>query len=117
MSCRVLIVDDNEDAADMLALLLQTLGYTTAVAYHGLAALDQLDFFQPKVILLDINMPVLNGYDTALAIRARPDGQTFHIIALSAYDDPTSIARMVEVGCTARLTKPASTEKLLALFP
>lgn len=117
MSCRVLIVDDNEDAADILALLLQTSGYVTAVAYHGRSALAQLDFFQPKVILLDMNMPVLNGYDTACAIRARSDGGSFHIIALTAYDDPESVARMVEVGCNARLTKPASTEMLLALFP
>jgi two-component system CheB/CheR fusion protein len=110
-------VDDNKDAADVLGLLLQTLGYTTAVAYNGRAALDQLDFFQPRVILLDMNMPILNGYDTASAIRARPDSWKFYIIALSAYSDPTSIARMTEVGCNARLTKPASTESLLALFP
>lgn len=117
MSCRVLIVDDNKDAADMLDLLLQTFGYTTAVAYHGQAALDQLDVFHPRVILLDMSISVLSGYETASAIRARPDGQTFHIIALSAHDDPTSIARMVEVGCAARLTKPASIKKLLAFFP
>jgi CheY-like chemotaxis protein len=110
-------VDDNTDAADMLALLLQTLGYLTEVAYHGRSALDKLDSFEPNVILLDMNMPILNGYDTALAIRARPDGASFHIIALTAYDDPVAIARMVEVGCNARLTKPASTDSLLALFP
>ncbi|MYM80770.1 response regulator [Duganella sp. FT50W] len=113
----MLIVDDNEDAADMLALLLRTLGYITAVAYNGVAALAELDSFQPNVILLDMNMPVLNGYDTALAVRARPDGKSFHIIALTAYDDPAAIERMVKAGCDARITKPAPTEKLLALFP
>lgn len=117
MSCRVLVVDDNEDAADILALLLQTLGYTTAIAYHGREALDQLDAFRPNVILLDMNMPILNGYQTASAIRARADGQDFHIIALTAYDDPAAIARMVEAGCNARLRKPATTEELLAAFP
>lgn len=117
MSCRVLVVDDNEDAANILALLLQTLGHVTAVAYHGQAALDKLDDFQPNVILLDMNMPVLDGYDTALAIRARQDGASFHVIALTAYDDVKSVARMVEVGCNATLVKPATTGSLLALFP
>ena len=117
MSCRVLIVDDNQDAADILALLLQASGHITAVAYHGQAALDQLDSFRPRVILLDMNMPVLNGYETTLAIRARADGSSYHIIALTANNDPVAITKMVEAGCNARLIKPASTEELLALFP
>lgn len=117
MSCRVLVVDDNRDATDILVLLLRCLGHVAAAAYNGQDALDLLDSFNPAVIVLDMNMPVLNGYQTASLIRARSDGDKFHIIAHTAIDDPVAVARMVEAGCNATLTKPAPVERLLQLFP
>jgi len=117
MGCRVLVVDDNTDAADILVLLLRCLGHVAAAAYNGQDALNLLDSFDPAVIVLDMNMPVLDGYQTASIIRAKKDGDKFHIIAHTAIDDSLSVARMVEAGCNATLTKPASVEHLLQLFP
>ena len=117
MSCRVLVVDDNKDATDILVLLLRCLGHDASAAYNGQEALGMLDSFHPSVIVLDMSMPFLDGYQTASTIRARTDGDMFHIIAYTAIDDPLSVAKMVEVGCNATLTKPASVEHLLKLFP
>jgi CheY-like chemotaxis protein len=113
----VLVVDDNKDATDMLVLLLRCLGHVATAAYNGQEALNLLDSFNPAVIVLDMNMPVLDGYQTASIIRARSDGEKFHIIAFSAIDDSVAVARMVEAGCNVTLRKPAPVEHLLRLFP
>jgi CheY-like chemotaxis protein len=117
MGCRVLVVDDNRDATDILVQLLVCLGHVAAAAYNGQDALNLLDSFNPAVIVLDMNMPVLNGYQTASIIRARSDGEKFHIIAFTAIDDSVAVAQMVEAGCNATLKKPAPVEQLLQLFP
>lgn len=117
MGCRVLVVDDNRDATDILVLLLRCFGHVAAAAYNGQDALNLLDSFKPAVIVLDMNMPVLDGYQTASIIRTRADSDKFHIIAHTAIDDPVAVARMVEAGCNATLIKPAPVEHLLRLFP
>ncbi|HXH35014.1 MAG TPA: hybrid sensor histidine kinase/response regulator, partial [Plantibacter sp.] len=81
----VLIVDDNEDAAEMLSLLMQALGYTTRTAHDGPSALTLLDSFRPDVAVLDIGLPVMDGYELARRLRDRPDPGPLTLIAVTGY--------------------------------
>ena len=79
----VLIADDNRDAADTLALCLQLDGHRVIVAYDGLLAIEQATREQPRVLLLDIGMPVLNGYEVARRIRQQDWGRQARLVALT----------------------------------
>lgn len=79
----VLIADDNRDAADTLALCLQLDGHRVIVAYDGLSAIEQATREQPQVLLLDIGMPVLNGYEVARRIRQQDWGRQARLVALT----------------------------------
>ena len=79
----VLIADDNRDAADTLALCLQLDGHRVIVAYDGLSAIEQATREQPRVLLLDIGMPVLNGYEVARRIRQQDWGRQARLVALT----------------------------------
>ena len=72
---RILVVDDNRDAADSLAMLLQIMGHEVRTAYDGLEAVEAAEAFRPDVVLLDIGMPKLNGYEACRRIREQPWGQ------------------------------------------
>src|SRR5262249_36412801 len=82
-SQRILVVDDNRDAANSLGALLEMLGADVRVVHDGEAALDAFDAFRPRVTLLDIGMPGMDGYEVARRIRARPDAQRTALIALT----------------------------------
>lgn len=110
---RILVVDDNSDAADMVAALLETRGYTVATAYSGSDALAIAAAFKPDVIFLDINMPEMDGYQAAAALKTRFPIVTPRIVALTALNDDASRARMFEVGFDAHLTKPASLDAIV----
>jgi CheY-like chemotaxis protein len=109
---RVLVVDDNCDAADMLATLLDTLGATTCVAHDGEAALSSLASFRPDVVLLDIGMPGLDGYEVARRIRARPDHRTTLLIALTGWGQEQDQARSRAAGFDHHLIKPLDVDRL-----
>lgn len=115
-TCRILIVDDNIDAAEMVAALLQAHGYATATAYGGGAALIAAEAFKPDVIFLDINMPGMDGYQAAAALKQQPSCAATRIVALTALSDEQSRARMTAVGFDAQLTKPASFEAMIRSF-
>jgi CheY-like chemotaxis protein len=85
-SLRVLVVDDNADAADALALLLGLWGHSVAVAQSGLAGIDVAEFFEPQVILLDIQMPGMHGGQVAQHLREVAQFKTALIIAITAYE-------------------------------
>lgn len=110
---RVLIVDDNCDAADMVGALLEASGCAIMVAYGGQQALAMADEFRPDVIFLDINMPGMDGYQAATALRQRASGSTARIVALTAMNDAASRATMAAVGFDGHLAKPASLESLI----
>jgi serine phosphatase RsbU (regulator of sigma subunit) len=103
---RVLVVDDNEHNRDVLSRRLQRQGYLVAVAEHGRAALDHLQSMPVDLILLDIMMPELNGYQVLAALKADPIRRHIPVIMISAVDDIESVARCIELGAEDYLFKP-----------
>jgi CheY-like chemotaxis protein len=82
---RILIVDDHRDTADALAWVLQSLGHEVYTAYEGATALQMIDQHRPELILQDLQMPSMNGYDIARAVRARPAGRGAVVVAVSGH--------------------------------
>jgi CheY-like chemotaxis protein len=114
---RVLVVDDNRDAALSLALMLRLMGNETQTAHDGQEALDVAAVYQPNLILLDIGMPRLNGYDTARQIRQRPWGKSVRLVALTGWGQDEDRRKSHDAGFDAHMVKPiepAALEKLLA---
>ena len=110
---RILIVDDNRDAADALALLLTFEGHHVDVEYRSTDALDRVAQQHPDVVFLDIGMPVMDGYAVARAIRAH-HGNTPRLIALTGYGMPEDRKRTAAAGFDAHLVKPVDVETLLS---
>jgi PAS domain S-box-containing protein len=110
---RVLLVDDNRDAAEMLAELLRTAGHEVVVAFDGPSALGTLGGFRPDIALLDIGLPVMDGYDLARKLKdALP--ATPRLIAISGYGQEHDHRRSQEAGFDAHLVKPVQAAQLLA---
>lgn len=107
---RVLIVDDNHDAADSLALMLQADGHTTRVVYAAEAALEELCDFIPDVVLLDIGLPGMDGYAVARLMRQRVPSA--RLIALTGYGQAEDKRRAQEAGFDHHLLKPVEPETL-----
>lgn len=110
---RILVVDDNVDAADLVAEILALQGHAVAVAHGGREALAQAEAFGPDVIFLDIGMPDMDGYEVAAAVRHAPWGHAPRIVALTAWGDAASRARATASGFDAHLVKPAPLDFLL----
>ncbi|MEP7347816.1 MAG: ATP-binding protein, partial [Gemmatimonadaceae bacterium] len=116
MRYRILVVDDNHDTASTLAMMLKIMGNETQSAQDGLEALEKAEKFLPDVILLDIGMPKLNGYDTARRIREQPWGQFTQLVALTGWGQVEDRRRTQEVGFNFHMVKPvepAALEELL----
>ncbi len=111
---RVLIVDDSDDAAWATAALLQACGHEVHVAHTGRRAIDLAERVHPAVIFLDLAMPEMDGFETALRIRRRRWGREIVLCALTAFDTPEFRERSDEVGIDRYLAKPAEWEELLA---
>jgi PAS domain S-box-containing protein len=109
---RVLIVDDNADGADMLASVLDGLGYRCAIAHDGPAALQIAADFAPQVALLDIGLPVMNGYE--LATRLRAEWPDVKLVAVTGYGQEGDRQRTHRAGFQAHLTKPVDFEGLVS---
>lgn len=103
---RALVVDDHEDSARGLALMLQTLGYETEIAADGIDALRQASVYKPDLLLLDISMPKLDGYDTCGVIRAQPWAQNVRLVAVTGHDPLELRERSEKAGFDAYLLKP-----------
>jgi CheY-like chemotaxis protein len=112
---RVLIVDDSDDAAWALAALLQSCGHEVHVAHTGQRAIDLAERLHPSVIFLDLAMPDMDGFETALRIRRRRWGREITLCALTAFDSPEFRERSDEVGINRYLAKPAEWNELLAV--
>jgi CheY-like chemotaxis protein len=109
---RVLVADDNRDAADTLAALLSALGNEVTVAYDGVEAVEAARAFRPQVIMLDIGMPRLDGYRAAREIRKHPDAQGIKLVALTGWGQDDDRRRAREAGFDAHLVKPAELDAL-----
>lgn len=117
--CRILVVDDNADAADSLALMLQASGHEVERAYDGLQAVQAAATFRPHVILLDIGLPKLNGYEAARQIRQTGWGRSVGLIALTGWGQDEDRRRTREAGFDHHIVKPIDPdvlERLLANF-
>jgi PAS domain S-box-containing protein len=103
---KVLVVDDNVDAAEMLAEILRMSGYTTSVAHDGPEALELVPSFHPDIVLVDIGLPVMDGYELARRLRATLSG--VRLIAVTGYGQQGDRDRSHEAGFDAHLVKPVS---------
>jgi two-component system CheB/CheR fusion protein len=117
---RILVVDDNHDSAESLATLLKATGNETHTAYDGHSAVEAAATFRPDVVLLDIGLPKLNGYDVARRIREQPWGKGMVLVALSGWGQEEDRHRSNEAGFNGHFVKPveyAALEKFLATLP
>ena len=112
---RVLCVDDNQDVAESLVMLLGLVGFNARASFDGVAALAEAAVFCPHAGVLDINMPGMNGYELARRLRNLLGPRLF-LMAVTAIGDPDSERRAAEAGFNLRLTKPADPNQLLAVL-
>ncbi len=113
---RVLVVDDNEDAADSLVMHLRLSGHDARAVYDGLEALDAAEAFRPELMLLDIGLPRLNGFDVARRIRQSPWGKRILLVALSGWGQAEDRRKSEEAGFDTHLVKPIDHERLSQLL-
>ncbi|MDO8680519.1 MAG: PAS domain S-box protein [Acidobacteriota bacterium] len=104
---RVLVVDDNQDAAEALAMILSMSGHDTELAHDGIEALNAAASFRPEVIFLDIGMPTLDGHETARRIREQPWGKDMVLVALTGWGQAEDRRKSREAGFNHHLVKPA----------
>jgi CheY-like chemotaxis protein len=113
---RILIVDDNRDAADSLAMLLEMMGNEVRTAHDGLEAVGAAAVFRPEVALLDIGLPKLSGYDVARRIREQEGGANVLLVAVTGWGQEEDRRRSREAGFDEHLTKPVRLEALQQLL-
>jgi len=113
---RVLVVDDNEDAGESLALLLEMSGHTVKVAHNGAQALAAAAAFRPDSILLDIGLPGMDGYELARRLRELPDLRNVQLIAITGYGQSADRHAAAAAGFHVHLTKPVDPEALARLI-
>jgi CheY-like chemotaxis protein len=116
MARRVLLVDDNKDIVDSLAAVLRRSGYLAHTATDGASALTLAETIQPDVILLDLGMPRMSGYEVATAVRCRPRGARVQLIAATGWGNKEDRRRTREAGFDAHLTKPLDPDELIRLI-
>ena len=112
---KIMVVDDLRDSADSLALLFDALGHTTLTSYDGQQAVDAARQFAPDIVFLDINMPVLDGYGAARALRRTLVDANPVLVALTAISGPDAKRRADEAGFDFYVTKPADFNVLISL--
>lgn len=110
--CRVLVVDDNQDSADSLAMLLRIMGHETKTAHDGEQALTLADEYRPDIAILDIGLPKLNGYDLARQIREKAWAKDTVLVALTGWGQQEHRRRSAESGFDHHLTKPVALDVL-----
>ena len=114
------MVDDNRDAAESMSILLTLSGNETQVAFDGEEAVKAAAEFRPDIVLLDIGMPKLNGYDAARRIREQPWSKGMMLVALTGWGQEENRKKTADAGFDAHLVKPveyATLTKLLSSFP
>ena len=104
--CRILVVDDEWDSAELLAALLRLDGHEVHTAHDGVEAVEAAERLRPDVVLLDIGMPRLNGCDACRRIREQPWGRDMTLIALTGWEQEQDRQRTKEAGFDHHLVKP-----------
>lgn len=113
---RIVIVDDNRDSADSLAMLLEITGNQTFMAHDGIEAIEVIEKQRPEVVLLDIGLPGLNGYEVCRRVREQQWGKDIVMIALTGWGQEDDRRKSEEAGFNSHLVKPVDYNKLLALL-
>jgi CheY-like chemotaxis protein/two-component sensor histidine kinase len=115
-SRRLLVVDDNRDAADSLGMLLSLDGYEVSTAYTGQEAIAAADSSRPEVCILDLGLPDLSGYEVARRLRRMPGLESLQLIALTGWGQEEHRQQAMEAGFDHHLTKPVDPEQLSRLL-
>lgn len=116
MARRILVVDDNADAADSLGVLLGIWGHKVEIAHNGISALQLARTFDPELVFLDIGLPEMNGYDVARRLREEAGAATAKLIALSGYGSERDHLRSRQAGFDLHLVKPVDPRRLSAVI-
>jgi len=115
-SRRILLVDDNEDAAELLSMLLVDAGHTVEIAHDAATALSLAPDLAPDVALLDIGLPVMDGYQLGSELRRRMGAQSPALVALTGYGQEKDRQRTAAAGFAAHLVKPIDPQHLLTVI-
>jgi signal transduction histidine kinase len=113
---RILIVDDNTDAAEMLSIMLGGWGHETRTEYDGPGALTAVEQFQPDIVLLDLGLPTMDGYETGRRLRQTDAGRTALVVAVTGWGQEQDILRSRAAGFDRHLVKPVAPQVLRALI-
>ena len=113
---RILVVDDHRDAARVLGLLLDALGYHVETAHDGRQALEAISTFHPEIVFLDIGLPQFDGYEVARRVRKLPDLQGIKLVALTGWGHDQDRRRTHEAGFDHHLVKPVAVKTLRDLL-
>ena len=113
---RVLVVEDNADSRDVLCALLEREGFECQTAATGAAALERVDEFRPEVVILDLGLPELDGYEVARRIRANPEHAGLRLIALTGYGQAADRRATLQAGFDEHLVKPVHAEALFGVL-
>ncbi len=113
---RILVIDDNVDTVLGFSLLLKATGHDVRTAHDGLNIIQLTDEFHPDVIMLDIGLPGLNGYEVAKKIREQPAGKDIVLIALTGYGQDSDRQSSIDAGFDHHLVKPARFEQLVQIL-
>jgi CheY-like chemotaxis protein len=113
---RILLVDDNPDVTESLALLLQMQGHEVDTADCGLKGMEKAQTFRPQVVLLDIGLPDISGYEVAKRLRELPETRQAFLVAISGYGQPEDLEQSKSAGFDHHLLKPIDHSNLSALL-
>jgi CheY-like chemotaxis protein len=113
---RILVVEDNRDSAASLAMLLKLSGNETRTAYDGQEAVETTATFKPDVVLMDIGLPKLNGYDACRRIREQAFGKSLVLVALTGWGQEEDLQKSREAGFSAHMVKPVELPALMNLL-
>jgi two-component system, sensor histidine kinase len=111
---RVLVIEDDDDCRELFASYLESHGLAVMMARNGLEGVEAASRWRPRVIVIDIAMPIMDGWDATRRLRAMPEARGAFIIALTAFTGSTNRRRSLEAGCDVHLTKPIGLANLLA---
>ncbi len=113
---RILVVDDDTDGLASLSMLLTMLGHETSTAHDGVAAMEAAEKFEPHIVLLDLGLPKLNGYDVCRRIRSAPWGKSMMIVAVTGMSGEEQRLEALGAGFDMHLVKPVSAEVFMTVL-
>jgi CheY-like chemotaxis protein len=113
---RLLVVDDNKDAAESMSMLLEMWGHQVVFAYDGPSALETAEQWQPEAVFLDIGLPGMDGYEVAERMRELPQGKAAVLIAITGYGQDDDRLRSLRAGIDHHLVKPVAPDALRSLI-